>query len=273
MLAYLGPELEDILLTDSPDSQTRDLRFANPLFGKATLRKNSIAIMTQNSDKSEIATAYNEWAETYDTVQNSTRDLAAEVLREADLNLAGCSVIEVGCGTGRNTEWLARPSAGSTNIVALDFSEAMLARAIERVNDPRVRFIHHDIRAAWPLADASADVVIVMLVLEHVEHLQPVFAEAARTLKTGRELFICELHPMRQLLGGQAQFTSTQTGEHRRVTAFLHNTSDYVNAGLSAGFELVSMGEWRDEDALQKDLPRLLSLSFRLRPSAALVSI
>jgi ubiquinone/menaquinone biosynthesis C-methylase UbiE len=227
--------------------------------------RNSIAIMTQNSDKSEIATDYNEWAETYDTVQNRTRDLAAEVLREADLTPAGSSVIEVGCGTGRNTEWLARPSAGSTNIVALDFSEAMLAKARERVNDPRVRFIHHDIRAAWPLADAAADVVIVMLVLEHVEHLQPVFAEAARTLKTDRELFICELHPMRQLLGGQAQFTSTQTGEVQLVTAFLHNISDYVNAGLSSGFELVNMGEWRDSDALPNDVPRLLSLRLRMR--------
>ena len=112
--------------------------------------------------------------------------------------------------------------------------------------------------------------MIVVLVLEHVEKLELFFAEAARTLSTGGELFICELHPMRQLLGGQAQFTSIQTGEHRRVPAFLHNVSDYVNAGLSAGFELVRIGEWRDADALQKDLPRLLSLRFRLRPSEAI---
>jgi ubiquinone/menaquinone biosynthesis C-methylase UbiE len=218
--------------------------------------------MTQISDKSEIATAYNEWAETYDTVPNRTRDLAAEVLRKVDLNLAGRSVIEVGCGTGRNTEWLAR--VGATDIVALDFSEEMLVRARARVHDRRVRFIQHDVRATWPLAEASAEVVIVMLVLEHVEHLQPVFAEAARTLSQGGELFVCELHPMRQLLGGQAQFTSTQTGEHQLVPAFLHNISDYVNAGLSAGFELVDLSEWRDADALPKDSPRLLSLRFRL---------
>jgi malonyl-CoA O-methyltransferase len=110
-----------------------------------------------------------------------------------------------------------------------------------------------------------------MLILEHVELLEPFFAEAARALNAGGELFICELHPMRQLLGGQAQFTSTQTGEHRRVPAFVHSTSDYVNAGLSSGLELVNMSEWRDADALPKDLPRLLSLRFRLRPSATLV--
>ena len=34
--------------------------------------------MTQSSEKSEIAAAYNDWAKTYDTDLNRTRDLAAE---------------------------------------------------------------------------------------------------------------------------------------------------------------------------------------------------
>ena len=222
--------------------------------------------MSQPSNKSEIAAAYNEWAETYDTDHNRTRDLAGQVLREADLNFAGRTVIEVGCGTGRNTEWLVQSAPGLAEIVGLDFSEEMLARARERVRDPRVRFIQHDVRARWPVANASADLVVAMLILEHVEILEPFFNESARTLNAGAELFICELHPMRQLLGGQAQFTSTQTGEHRRVPAVLHNTSDYLNAALSSGFELMKMGEWRDADALAKDLPRLVSLRFRRRP-------
>lgn len=222
--------------------------------------------MPSGANTSEIAAAYNEWAETYDTDLNRTRDLAAEVLRQVDLDLAGRNVIEVGCGTGLNTEWLAGPAAGSTDIVALDFSEEMLARARLRVRDPRVQFIQHDVRARWPLADASADVVIAMLILEHLEHLEPVFAEAARTLRPNGELFLCELHPTRQLMGKQARFTSAKTGEHTLVPAFLHNVSDYVNAGLSSGFELVKMGEWRDEDAPSSDVPRLLSLHFRTRP-------
>lgn len=218
--------------------------------------------MTQTSDKSEIASAYNEWAETYDTDQNRTRDLAGTVLRQIDLDLKGRNVVEVGCGTGRNTEWLARPEGGATNIAALDFSEGMLARARARVDEARVRLIQHDVRSTWPLGDAAADVVIVMLVLEHLEHLEPIFAEAARTLRAGGELFVCELHPTRQLLGVQARFTSTKTGERQLVPAFQHSVSDYVNAGLSAGFNLVNLGEWRDEET-PDDPPRLLSLHFR----------
>ena len=217
--------------------------------------------MTQ-PEQSEIAAAYNDWAETYDIDQNRTRDLAAETLRQANLSLDGRKVIEVGCGTGRNTVWLAERAA---KIVGLDFSEAMLARARARVNDPRVRFVRHDARATWPLADASADFVIAMLILEHVQHLKPIFAEAARTLGAGGELFICELHPEQQLAGKQAEFTNAKTGEHQLVTAFIHDAADYVNGGSASGFELVHMGEWRDLNALPSELPRLLSLRFRLR--------
>jgi ubiquinone/menaquinone biosynthesis C-methylase UbiE len=212
---------------------------------------------------SEIAAAYNEWAQTYDTVQNQTRDLAGQALRQSDLNLIERRVVEVGCGTGRNTEWLTRAHPGVRNIMALDFSEQMLARARERVNDPRVSFRQHDVRLTWPLPDRSADLVIAMLILEHVQLLEPFFAEAARVLEAGGELFICELHPMRQLLGGQAQFTSDRTGERQMVTAFLHNTSDYVNAALKAGLALISLGEWRDEGASPTDSPRLLSLQLK----------
>lgn len=221
--------------------------------------------MTQPSERSEIAAAYNDWAETYDSDPNCTRDLAAEVLKQVNLSFAGRNVVEVGCGTGRNTEWLAWPAAGSTNIVAMDFSEEMLARARARVNDPRVRFIQHDASIRWPLADCSADVVIAMLILEHVERLETFFAEAARVLTAGGEFFVCELHPMRQLAGGQAQFSNTKTGERQRVTAFLHETAEYVNTGLSSGFELQHLGEWRDADAAANSPPRLLSLLFRTK--------
>jgi malonyl-CoA O-methyltransferase len=220
-----------------------------------------VQIMTQPSTKSEIAAAYNDWAETYDTDPNRTRELAAAVLREIGLKLAGRNVIEVGCGTGRNTEWLAQQAG---KIVGLDFSTGMLKRAQARVSSPHVRFVHHDVRNPWPLPAASADLVIAMLILEHVEDIKPMVAEAARALTAGGELFICELHPMRQLLGGQAQFNNTRTGAHHRVPAFLHDVSDYVNAGLALGFELASLGEWRDIDAPRSGFPRLLSLLSRL---------
>jgi ubiquinone/menaquinone biosynthesis C-methylase UbiE len=221
--------------------------------------------MVNPPDKPAVASAYDRWAETYDSDANQTRELAAAVLRQGSLELAGRNVIEIGCGTGHNTQWLAE-HAGS--VFALDFSEGMLRQAKARVHSRRVRFVQHDIRSAWPLADASADLVVAILVLEHVEHLELIFDEAARTLRVGGELFLCELHPMRQMSGRQAEFTDTETGERVRVTAYLHDISEYVNVGLERGYELIHLGEWRDLDALPSDLPRLLSVHLRLRTRA-----
>ncbi len=215
--------------------------------------------MSRVVKKCGIAAAYDQWAQKYDTDPNRTVELAGQVLRKVDLTVDGRSIVEIGCGTGRNTEWLA---TRASTITALDFSEEMLHRAQTRVRDPRVRFVQHDVRTTWPLPADSADVIIAMLILEHVEHLETVFAEAVRTLKPNGELFICELHPMRQLLGGQAQFSNTQTGERELVPAFLHNVSDFVNGGLAAGFELNRLDEWRDTDATSNNIPRLLSSLF-----------
>src|SRR5207245_2491950 len=75
-----------------------------------------------------------------------------------------------------------------------------------------VRFVQHDLRMPWPVAAASIDVAVGNLVLEHIESLAPVFAEAARVVRPGGQLFICELHPARQRRGGQAHFTYAATG-------------------------------------------------------------
>jgi ubiquinone/menaquinone biosynthesis C-methylase UbiE len=224
-----------------------------------------IEIMNQRSIRSDISAAYDDWAETYDTVQNLTRDLASQALKQSDLNFAASTIIEVGCGTGRNTEWLAGHEAGAAEIVALDFSEEMLKRARDRVRDTRVRFVQQDVRDKWPVSNGTADLVVVMLVVEHLEHLEPIFAEAARTLKAGGEMLIVELHPTLQLMGKQARFTSAKTGESTLITAFLHRTEDYHHAAISTGFEVVRELDWYVPDEPTDTPPRLLSLRCRLR--------
>lgn len=213
-----------------------------------------------------VSSAYDRWAETYDTDANRTRDLAERVLRDSGVTLAGRDVLEIGAGSGRNTEWLAEQCR---TLVALDASAGMLERARARVSSHRVRFQQHDLREPWPLPDASVDAVIDTLVLEHIEQLEPIFSEAARVLRPGGEIFICELHPMRQLNGGQAQFTSGETGEMVKIPAFLHDVSGYVNTALDAGFNLLRLGEWRDADAPGNSLPRVLSAHFRRRETPA----
>src|SRR6185436_13665880 len=91
-------------------------------------------------------------------------------------------IVEVGCGTGKNSVFFAEKAR---SVVALDFSDGMLAKARARVKAPSVRFVHHDVREPWPVPATSADLVSVNLVLEHVEHIAFVFQEAARVLRPG----------------------------------------------------------------------------------------
>lgn len=218
--------------------------------------------MTQALHKTiDVAAAYDRWAATYDVDPNITRDRDAAILRRQAFELTNCDVLEIGCGTGKNTAWLAERAR---SVIAMDVSAGMLTQARKSVCLPYVQYVQHDIRAPWPLADASVDLVVGNLVLEHIEGLEVVFRQAFRVLRPRGECFVCELHPFRQITGGQAQFTDPETGERVGVSAFVHDVSDYVNAALVAGFYLVRTDDWRDRpDAPRTEVPRLFSLRCR----------
>ena len=205
----------------------------------------------------DVADAYDRWSRQYDDDRNATRDLDAFVLRQVPLELAGARVLEVGCGTGKNSAWLV---SQVRELIALDFSAGMLDVARRRVRSDTARFVEHDITRPWPVDAESVDVVVGNLVLEHVRELAPVFGEAARVLRTGGQLFFCELHPYRQLRGGQAHFVDAHTDETIHVAAYRHTVSEYVNDALAAGFTLRALGEWLEPDAESCAPPRLLSL-------------
>jgi ubiquinone/menaquinone biosynthesis C-methylase UbiE len=206
---------------------------------------------------SDVADAYDRWSRQYDDDQNATRDLDAFVLRQVPLRLAGARVLELGCGTGKNSAWLV---SQARELVALDFSPGMLDVARRRVRSFSARFVEHDITRPWPADARSVDVVVGNLVLEHVDDLAPVFREAARVLRPGGQLFFCELHPYRQLRGGQAHFVDLRSEETVQVAAYRHSVSEYVTGALATGFVLRALGEWLEPAADQSAPPRLLSL-------------
>jgi len=217
----------------------------------------------------EVTSAYDQWARTYETVENATRDLAATVLRYYPLPMHDRDVLETGCGTGFNTTYLAQQSR---SVLAVDGSAGMLAQARARIAAPQVQLAQCDLQHTWPLAVASVDLVVCLLVLEHIADLHMFFQEAARVLRPGGECFVCELHPFCQLQGHQAWFTEAGSGKVALIPAYLHDVSEYVNASVQHGFEVLRMDEWRDaHDTTHTLPPRLLSLHLRV-PAKSLSS-
>lgn len=203
-----------------------------------------------------VQEGYNQWAATYDSVENKTRDADARATQTVLATLSLNKVLECGCGTGKNTAWLAQKAASLT---AMDFSEAMLEKAAEKLASANVTFLQADLTQRWPFERSAFDVATCNLVLEHIEHLPPVFAEAARVLKKGGYFFVSELHPVKQYSGSKARFE--KEGETHVLPCFVHHASDYFNAAASAGLQCQRLDDWFDEG--ETTVPRLLSFLFQ----------
>jgi ubiquinone/menaquinone biosynthesis C-methylase UbiE len=210
-------------------------------------------------DSMRIQDAYTDWAATYDLDRNLTRDLDEIVTRETLGNLRCNSILEIGCGTGKNTALLAQVGQ---RVRAFDFSRGMIEKARAKLSLDHVTFEVADITQPWPCEDQSIDLVVCNLVLEHIRDLSFIFSEASRVLvKTGR-FFISELHPFRQYQGTQANFQRNQ--ETTQIPAFVHHISDFIEAAAANNLALASMKEWWHEEDQNKP-PRLVSFMFERR--------
>lgn len=203
-----------------------------------------------------IQKAYDDWSETYDTDENLTRDLDQKVTRKTLSNMHFDSILEIGCGTGKNTVFLAQ--IGNT-VHAVDFSEGMIQKAKEKVKAENVHFSMMDITQKWNVEDQSFDLVVCNLVLEHIENLPFIFTQTAQVLKENGRLFINELHPFKQYEGKKAKFHRHR--ETIEVEAFVHHISEFLDAGRKNGLALLELSEhWHEKD--RNKSPRLISFIF-----------
>jgi ubiquinone/menaquinone biosynthesis C-methylase UbiE len=201
-----------------------------------------------------IQLAYNQWAEQYDTNQNKTRDMEAIALRKALANISFDNCLEIGCGTGKNTEWLLQKAQ---QVMAVDFSEAMLAKAKEKIIASNVLFQQADITQPWSFGCNQYQLVAFSLVLEHIEHLEPIIKEANNALKPGGYIYIGELHPFKQYSGSKARF---DTADGRQILeCYTHHISDFIQAAQKNGFQTTDLQEQFDNDN-RNEVPRILTI-------------
>ncbi len=204
-----------------------------------------------------VLDAYAEWSHTYDDDRNLTRDLDAEVMRRTFAGARYQAALEIGCGTGKNTKLLTEIA---DSVRAIDFSKAMIDRARRRIDSAKVEFMVADLMKPWPAPNSSINLISCNLVLEHVENLPFIFAEAARVLSNDGHIFVSELHPFRQYLGTQARFQ--RDDQTHAIDSFVHNVTDFIDAAINNGLRLKTIREWWHEEDDGKP-PRLISFLFR----------
>lgn len=217
------------------------------------------------SIKKAVHDSYEKWSQIYDSQENPTRDLSTAVLKTTLPPLKNLKIVEAGCGTGGNTQWLA---SQCEQLIGLDFSESMLALAKEKVKAAHVQFEVQDLLDRWAVADGWADIVLVNLVIEHIENLKLLLQQAHRVIKVDGQLFITEYHPDRVKRGSGAEFV--EDGDAiTEIMNFWHPVESYLQLAAVVGFDVERMQAWRKTldvqgNPVETDVePLLLSVNLR----------
>ena len=157
--------------------------------------------------------------------------------------LAGKRVVDLGCGFGWFCRWARE--AGAAEVLGLDVSAHMLARARETTTDPAVTYRQADLETL-ELPAASVDLAYSSLTLHYLEHLAGLFATLHRALVPGGRFVFSAEHPLYTEPGPD------YLDEGPRTTDWLakgvlkqHRTlATTLNLLIGAGFTLRRIEEW-----------------------------
>lgn len=184
---------------------------------------------------------YQEWARTYDGPSNPLIEAESKVLAGIIGDVAGKKILDLGCGTGRESILLAKAGARVTGV---DFSEEMLDVARSNAAGLEVTFINAEVGAV-PLEE-QFDLVLCSLVLSHVPDLLPAMKEMARLTRPGGKIIITDL---------RTDYWFKKTKKIRKfgtyvTDGFKHTLSDYRAAVATCGLKQVRLTKIYFDDAI-----------------------
>ena len=174
-------------------------------------------------------------------------------------SLAGRNVLDLGCGFG----WFCRFAAGegAAEVVGVDVSERMLARAGAETAAENVRYEQADLETYEP-APERFDLVYSSLVFHYLVDLPAVFGRIARALRPGGRFVFSVEHPImtaprhqtwsKDASGLPVWPVGAYLDEGKRVTDWLAQgvvkqhrmLGTYLNLLVGLGLRLRHVEEW-----------------------------
>lgn len=108
---------------------------------------------------------------------------------------AGATVLDLGCGSGLDSLAAAQKTGRSGRVIGLDFSKAMLDKAVAAARQASLHIAHFCCADATclPLATGTIDVVMANGIFNLNPHRAALFGEMARVLRPGGRVFAAEL--------------------------------------------------------------------------------
>jgi malonyl-CoA O-methyltransferase len=214
--------------------------------------------------------AYRLWAPRYEP-ETAVSFLDDALVQRLTPPLAGLRLLDAGCGTGRRMH-----GAGAALAAGVDLTPEMLAAAgdVDGLAAADVR--------ALPFPAATFDVVWCRLVIGHLPHVGPVYAELARVCRPGGTVVVTDFHPDATAAGHRRTFRDA-SGVVREVEHHVHPAEDHDRAASAAGLRRVAREEGAvgpllrpfyeragrlDAYEQQRGLKLVLALAFRRLPPA-----
>jgi SAM-dependent methyltransferase len=218
----------------------------------------------------DLSAGYKDWSSTYDSGWNPLLEVEEAIVHPILKSWPkSATVLDAACGTGRHAAVLVKQGC---RVIGVDLSTAMLnvARAkLKKRADLRLGDIHH-----LPLEVAEVDAAVCSLALTHLEDLQRPLAELRRVLRPGGQLVLSDIHWISLYLGGVSQ-AQDEDGHWGVMPASRFLASDYVNAALAAGFDILGCWEprWGSIEGeggplAQEWCPEAAAAAYRAMPAA-----
>jgi SAM-dependent methyltransferase len=217
--------------------------------------------MTQNIyDEPEFFAGYSRLGRSVEGLEGAAEWPA---LRALVPDLHGLRVVDLGCGFGWFCRW-AREE-GAAEVLGIDVSEKMLARARADTTDPVTTFLRADMECL-ELPEAAFDVAYSSLALHYIEDLERLLATVHRALVPGGRFVFSAEHPIYTAplepgwsvnANGRKRWpVDSYLCEGPRRTDWLakgvlkqHRTlGTYLNLLLRLGFALTHVEEWGPTD-------------------------
>jgi ubiquinone/menaquinone biosynthesis C-methylase UbiE len=261
-------------------------RFRRPLtIGRYDLPKTNPTI---KADDRDVAAAWDENASTWTTQVRAGHDRTHELFTSPQFmefipDLTGLSVIDLGCGEGRNTRSFTRRGALMTGV---DISSLMveLARQEEAREPLGIRFEVESSAELRSFADASFDAAVSTMALMDTADFPAVAREAFRVIRPRGAFYFSVLHPC--FMGRDS--TWARDGDGRilgrmvpdywsdkpyieqwgfedappfTIPYFPYRMEDYINGLCAAGFRIERIHEPRPAAALVEAYPEMAFLA------------
>jgi SAM-dependent methyltransferase len=178
-------------------------------------------------------------------------------------DLRGLRVLDLGCGFG----WFCRFARrqGAAQVLGIDVSEKMLARARETTQDAAIRYRRADLERL-DLAGESFGLAYSSLALHYVEDLASLLATIRGALVPGGRLVVSVEHPLFTAPSAPGWIVSAEGRRTWPVDSYLeegprstdwlakgvikqHRTfGSYMNLLLRSGFRITHVEEWGPTD-------------------------